>query len=249
PKKGELGYDTWEKGSAEYTGNTGVWTQITVDEQLGLVYLPVESPTSDFYGGHRPGNNLFGETLVCVDLKTGERKWHFQLVHHPLWDMDISSAPILADLTVDGRPIKAVAQPSKQGFLYVFDRVSGKPVWPIEERPVEKGNVPGEWYAPTQPFPTKPPAYSRNGVSTDEMIDFTPELRAEGLKLASRYKLGPIFTPPVVSKIEGPRATLTLGTAQGGTNWPGASYDPETHIVYASACNACLDPLGLVAPP
>src|SRR5439155_1254949 len=136
-----------------------------------------------------------------------------------------------------------------QGFLYVFDRVSGKPVWPIEERPVEKGNVPGEWYAPTQPFPTKPPAYSRNGVSTDDMIDFTPELRAEGLKLASRYKLGPIFTPPALSKVEGPRATLTLGTAQGGTNWPGASYDPETHIVYASACNACLDPLGLVPPP
>src|SRR5438067_4206615 len=249
PKKGEPGYDTWLDGSAEYTGNTGVWTQISVDESLGLVYLPVESPTSDFYGGHRPGNNLFGETLVCVDLKSGQRKWHFQLVHHPLWDMDISSAPILADITVDGRAIKAVAQPSKQGFVYVFDRVSGKPVWPIEERPVEKGNVPGEWYAPTQPFPTKPPAYSRNGVSTDEMIDFTPELRAEGLKLASRYKLGPIFTPPVVSKIEGPRATLTLGTAQGGTNWPGASYDPETHIVYASACNACLDPLGLVPPP
>src|SRR6266576_2806484 len=144
PKKGEFGYDTWEKSSAEYTGNTGVWTQITVDEQLGLVYLPVESPTSDFYGGHRPGNNLFGETLVCVDLKTGQRKWHFQLVHHPLWDMDISSAPILADITVDGKPVKAVAQPTKQGFLYVFDRVTGKPIWPIPERPVEVGNVPGE---------------------------------------------------------------------------------------------------------
>ncbi len=144
PKKGEFGYDTWEKGSAEYTGNTGVWTQITVDEQLGLVYLPVESPTSDFYGGHRPGNNLFGETLVCVDLKTGERKWHFQLVHHPLWDMDISSAPILADITVDGKPVKAVAQPTKQGFLYVFDRVTGKPIWPIPEKPVEVGSVPGD---------------------------------------------------------------------------------------------------------
>src|SRR5437773_10677357 len=249
PRKGEFGYDTWLNGSAEYTGNTGVWTQISVDEQLGLVYLPVESPTSDFYGGHRHGDNLFGETLVCVDLKTGERKWHFQLVHHPLWDMDISSAPILADITVDGKAIKAVAQPSKQGIVYVFDRVTGRPVWPIEERPVEKGNVPGEWYSPTQPIPTRPAFYSRNGVSTDDMIDFTPELRAEGLKLASRYKLGPIFTPPVVSKAEGPRATLTLGTAQGGTNWPGASYDPETHIVYASACNACLDPLGLVQPP
>ncbi len=186
PKKGEFGYDTWEKGSAEYTGNTGVWTQITVDEQLGLVYLPVESPTGDFYGGHRPGNNLFGETLVCVDLKTGERKWHFQLVHHPLWDMDISSAPILADITVDGKLVKAVAQPSKQGFLYVFDRVTGKPIWPIPEKPVEVGSVPGELYSPTQPIPSKPPAYSRNGVSIDDLIDFTPALRERAKETADR---------------------------------------------------------------
>jgi len=163
--------------------------------------------------------------------------------------MDISSAPILADITVDGREIKAVAQPTKQGILYVFDRVTGQPVWPIEEKPVEKGNVPGEWYSPTQPIPTKPPAYCRNGVSIDDLIDFTPELRAEAVKVTSKYKLGPIFTPPAASKVEGPLATLTLGTASGGTNWPGASYDPETHIVYASACNACLDPLGLVPPP
>src|SRR5439155_13616961 len=249
PKKGEFGYDTWEKGSAEYTGNTGVWTQITVDEQLGLVYLPVESPTSDFYGGHRPGNNLFGETLVCVDLKTGERKWHYQLVHHPLWDMDISSAPILADITVDGKPLKAVAQPSKQGFLYVFDRVTGKPIWPMPERPVEKGSVPGEWYSPTQPIPTKPPAYSRNGVSKDDLIDFTPALRDQALTLASKYHLGPVYTPPVESKAEGPLATWTLGTAGGGTNWPGGSYDPETHIVYAYACTSCLTPIGLVPSP
>jgi quinoprotein glucose dehydrogenase len=249
PKKGEFGYDTWLNGSAEFTGNTGVWTQITVDEQLGLVYLPVESPTGDFYGGHRPGNNLFGESLVCVDLKTGERKWHYQLVHHPLWDMDISSAPILADITVDGRPVKAVAQPTKQGFLYVFDRITGKPVWPFEERPVEQGSVPGEWYSPTQPFPTRPGAYSRNGVSTDDLIDFTPALREQALKIVSRYHLGPVYTPPVVSKVDGPLGTLTLGTASGGTNWPGASYDPETHTVYAYACNACLFPIGLVPPP
>src|ERR1700740_67781 len=209
PKKGEFGYDTWEKGSAEYTGNTGVWTQITVDEQLGLFYLPVESPTSDFYGGHRPGNNLFGETLVCVDLKTGVRKWHFQLVHHPLWDMDISSAPILADITVDGKPVKAVAQPTKQGFLYVFDRVTGKPIWPMPEKPVEVGNVPGEWYSPTQPIPTKPPAYSRNGVSIDDLIDFTPELRARAKEIASKYHLGPVSPPPSESKIDGPLGTLT----------------------------------------
>jgi quinoprotein glucose dehydrogenase len=249
PKKGELGYDTWLNGSAEYIGNTGVWTQITVDEELGLVYLPVESPTGDFYGGHRPGNNLFGESLVCIDLKTGERKWHFQLVHHPLWDMDISSAPILADITVNGRPIKAVAQPSKQGFLYVFDRVTGKPVWPIEEKPVETGSVPGEWYSPTQPIPSRPPAYSRNGVSIDELIDFTPDLRQQAEKIVSRYHIGPVFTPPVASKTEGPLGTLTLGTADGGTNWPGGSYDPETHIVYAYACNSCLEPIGLVPPP
>jgi quinoprotein glucose dehydrogenase len=249
PKKGEFGYDTWLNDSAEYTGNTGVWTQITVDEQLGLVYLPVESPTSDYYGGHRPGNNLFGESLVCVDLKTGQRKWHFQLVHHPLWDMDISSAPILANIVVDGKPVKAVAQPSKQGFLYVFDRVTGKPVWPIEERKVEVGSVPGEWYSPTQPFPTKPPAYSRNGVSVDDLIEFTPELREKARAIVSKYHLGPVFTPPAASKADGPLGTLTLGTASGGTNWPGGSYDPETHIVYAYACNACVEPIGLVPAP
>jgi len=249
PKKGEFGYDTWLKDSAEYTGNTGVWTQITVDVQFGLVYLPVESPTSDYYGGHRPGNNLFGESLVCVDLKTGQRKWHFQLVHHPLWDMDISSAPILADIVVDGKPIKAVAQPSKQGFLYVFDRITGRPVWPIEEQKVEVGSVPGEWYSPTQPIPAKPPAYSRNGVSIDDLIDFSPELREQANVIVSKYHLGPVFTPPVASKVDGPLGTLTLGTASGGTNWPGGSYDPETHIVYAYACNACVEPIGLVPAP
>ncbi len=249
PLKNEPGYDTWQKGSAEYTGNTGLWTQVTADEQLGLAYLPIESPTGDYYGGHRPGNDLYGESLVCVDLKTGKVKWYYQLVHHPLWDMDISSAPILADINVDGRAIKAVAQPTKQGFLYVFDRVTGVPVWPIEERPVEKGTVPDEWYSPTQPFPSKPPAYSRNGVSPEELIDFTPAMHDQALTIISKYHIGPVFTPPVESKIDGPLATLTLGTASGGTNWPGASYDPETHIVYAYACNACLTPIGLMRAP
>ncbi len=249
PMKGEAGYDTWLNGSAEYTGNTGVWAQMSVDEELGLVYLPVESPTGDYYGGHRPGNNLFGESIVAVDLKTGQRKWHYQLVHHPLWDMDISSAPILADINVNGRAIKAVAVPSKQGLLYVFDRVNGQPVWPIEEKPVEKGNVPGEWYAPTQPVPTKPPAYSRNGVTPDVLIDFTPAMHDQALTITSKYKIGPVFTPPVESKLGGPLATLTLGTAAGGTNWPGASYDPETHTVYAFACDACLVPIGVVPSP
>ena len=248
PRKGEFGYDTWLNGSAEDAGNTGVWTQITVDEELGLVYLPVESPTGDYYGGHRPGNNLYGESLVCVDLRTGVRKWHYQIVRHPIWDFDLAAAPILADITVGGRPIKSVALPTKQGILYMFDRVTGKPVFPFEERAVEKGDVPGEWYAPTQPIPTKPAAYARNGVTPDDLIDFTPALKEAGAAVASRFKLGPIFTPPVLSKADGPLATLSNGPTNGGTNWPGGSYDPETHMLYVSATNASPSPLGLIVP-
>ncbi len=200
PMAGEFGYDTWEKDSASYTGNAGVWGQISVDEELGLVYLPVELPTGDYYGGHRPGAGLFGESLVAVDLQAGKRKWHYQLVHHGLWDMDIPCAPILVDLVVNGRSIKAVAQTTKQANLNVFDRLTGQPVWPIEERPVAKGDVPGEWYSPTQPFPTKPPAYDRQGVSLNDLIDFTPALHEQAIKLVSMYRIGPIFTPPSVSK-------------------------------------------------
>jgi len=245
PQAGEFGRDTWEKDSASYTGNTGVWGQISADEDLGLVYLPVELPTGDYYGGHRPGNGLFGESLVAVDLQTGKRRWHYQLVHHGIWDMDIPCAPILVDITVNGRNVKAVAQPTKQAWLYVFNRETGEPIWPIVERPVEKGTVPGEWYAPTQPFPTKPPAYDRQGVSKDDLIDFTPELRAEAEKMVSMYKIGPVFTPPVVSKIEGPLSTLTSGFA---TNWPGGSYDPETHTAYIYSQSGA-SPLALVIPP
>ncbi|MBI4473345.1 MAG: pyrroloquinoline quinone-dependent dehydrogenase, partial [Acidobacteria bacterium] len=248
PLPNEYGNETWENDSWRYTGNAGVWGQISVDEELGLVYLPVELPTGDYYGGHRPGNGLFGESLVAVDLQTGQRKWHYQFVHHGIWDMDIPCAPILADITIDGRTIKAVAQPTKQAMLYVFDRETGQPIWPIEERPVAKGDIPGEWYSPTQPFPTKPPAYDRAGVSIDDLIDFTPELRAEAVQLVSKYKLGPIFTPPVVSKLEGPLATLTMGTSGGGSNWPGGSYDPETHILYTFSQSA-ITALGLVEPP
>jgi quinoprotein glucose dehydrogenase len=232
PLSNEYGYETWENKSAENTGNAGVWGQISVDEELGMVYIPVELPTGDYYGGHRPGNGLFGESVVALDLKTGARKWHFQLVHHGIWDNDIPCAPMLVDITINGRTVKALAQPTKQAFLYVFDRTNGQPIWPIPERPVEKGDVPGEWYAPTQPYPTKPPAYDRQGSSIDDLIDFTPALRAEAVKLASRYKMGPIFTPPVVSKWEGPLGTLGMATAGGGTNWAGGSYDPETHIAY-----------------
>ncbi len=193
PRPGEFGIDTWLNDSWSYTGNTGVWGQISVDEDLGLVYLPVELPTGDYYGGHRPGNGLFGESLVAVDLQTGKRKWHYQLVHHGLWDMDIPDAPILCDINVNGRAIKAVAQPTKQAFLYVFDRVTGQPVWPMEERPVPKGDVPGEWYSPTQPFPTKPPAYDNQGVLPESLINFTPQLREEaveaGLEIQDRPDL------------------------------------------------------------
>jgi quinoprotein glucose dehydrogenase len=232
PQLGEFGNDTWEKESWVYTGNAGVWGQISVDEELNTVYLPVELPTGDYYGGHRPGANLYGESIVAVDLTTGKRKWHYQLVHHGIWDFDIPCAPILIDINVNGRAIKALAQPTKQAFLYVFDRITGQPVWPIEERPVAKGDVPAEWYSPTQPFPTKPPAYDRQGVSEADLVDFTPEIKAEALKVASRYKLGPLFTPPVVSQWPGPLATLMLPSAGGGSNWFGGSFDPETKMLY-----------------
>jgi glucose dehydrogenase len=247
PRKGEFGYGTWENGSAEYTGNTGVWTQISVDEDLGMVYLPVESPTGDSYGGYRPGRALFAESLVAVDLKTGQRKWHYQLVHHGVWDFDIPCAPVLVNITVNGKPVKAVAQASKQSILYVLNRETGEPIWPFVERPVPRGDVPGEWYSSTQPIPTKPPFYDRNGFTTGELIDFTPELRAQALKLASKYKLGPVFTPPVVSNADGPLGTLIIGYPNGGTNWAGGSFDPQTHIYYVFA-QGVPGSLGLVSP-
>lgn len=229
PGPGEFGHDTWLEKSAEYTGNTGVWTQFAVDEELGLVYLPVESPTGDYYGGHRPGNNLFGESLVAVDLQTGKRAWHYQLVHHPIWDYDIPCAPILVDITVNGRRIAAVAQPTKQGFVYVFDRKTGEPVWPIEERPVEKGTVPREWYSPTQPFPTRPPPFERQGFLEEHVIDFTPEIKAEALALVAKYKIGPLFTPPIVRGENGKDGLLFI---PNGANWPGGSFDPDSGMLY-----------------
>jgi quinoprotein glucose dehydrogenase len=233
PRPGEFGHDTWEKDSAETTGNAGVWGQISVDPDLGMAFIPVELPTGDEYGGHRPGNGLFGESVVALDLKTGQRKWHYQLVHHGIWDFDIPCAPMLIDITINGRIVKALAQPTKQGILYTFDRATGKPIWPFEEKPVPKGDVPGEWYSPTQPIPSKPPAYGVAGIpSVDDLIDFTPELRAEALRIVSKYKIGPIFTPIVVSKPEGPFGTILT---TGVTNWPGGSYDPESHILYVHA--------------
>jgi quinoprotein glucose dehydrogenase len=247
PIRGEFGTESWLQGSNEYTGNTGVWAQISVDEELETVYLPVEQATGDYYGADRPGDNLFSDTLLAVDLNTGERKWHYQLVHHGIWDHDIPSAPILFDTVVDGRPIKAVAQPTKQAFLYVFDRVTGLPVWPIEERPVPPGDVPGEWYSPTQPFPTKPPAYDRQGITADDLIDFTPELRREALEIVAWHKMGPLFTPPVVSNINGPLGTLMVPSQDGGSNWQGGSYDPETGVLYVASASTVVSKA--VVPP
>ncbi len=247
PMPGEYGSESWLNDSAEYTGNTGVWAQISVDEELETVYLPVEEATGDYYGAYRPGDNLFSETLLAVDLHTGERKWHFQFVHHGIWDNDIPCAPILMDIMVDGRLVKAVAQPTKQSFLYVFDRVTGEPVWPIVETAVEEGDVPGEWYSPTQPIPSKPPAYDRQGVTLADLMDFTPELNAQAREIASWHKLGPLFTPPVVSNIDGPLGTLMAPATGGGTNWPGGSYDPETNILYVSS-NSSVASLGVVPP-
>ena len=248
PKPGEFGADTWGKDSLTYTGNTGVWAQISVDEELGLAYLPVELPTGDYYGGDRPGNGLFGESIVAVDLQTGKRKWHYQLVHHGIWDMDIPCAPMLVDITVGGRTVKAVAQPTKQGFLYVFNRENGEPIWPMEDRSVPKGDVPGEWYSQMQPFPTKPPAFEHQGVAIEDLIDFTPELRAEAVKLVSRYRIGPLFTPPSVSRAEGTLGTITSPGSTGGANWPGGSYDTETHKLYVYSQEA-IALLGMVPTP
>jgi quinoprotein glucose dehydrogenase len=252
PSPGEFGNDTWLKDSWSYTGNAGAWAQVSIDPELGIAYLPIESATGDYFGADRPGNNLFAESLVAVDLQTGKRKWHFQLVHHGIWDHDIPCAPMLVDIRRDGKIIKAVALPTKQAFMYVFDRVTGQPLWPIEERPVPKGDVPGEWYAPTQPFPLngrgQPFKYDSQGFLEDDLIDFTPELRAEGRKVIARYQIGPIFTPPVVSKADGPIATLSMASAAGGTNWPGGSYDPETNILYVNSQKTVAQLLGLIPP-
>jgi quinoprotein glucose dehydrogenase len=235
PQPGEFGHDTWENGSWEFTGNTGAWGPLSADEELGYVYVPVETPTGDFYGGHRPGNNLFGESLVCLDARTGRRVWHYQMVHHGIWDWDPPTAPTLLDITVDGRRIKAVAQITKQAFVYVFDRVTGQPVWPIVERPVPQTDVPGERTSPTQPVPSKPAAFDKQGFTEDDLIDFTPALKAEALKIASQYRLGPMFMPPSVTGAGGKKATITLPSPTGGANWQGGAADPETGMLYVSS--------------
>lgn len=232
PEHGQPGNETWEKESWTYTGNAGSWAQMSADEALGLVYVPVEAPTGDYYGGHRPGNNLWSSSLIALNTKTGKLAWGFQITHHDIWDWDMPSAPILADITVDGRKIKAVAAPTKQNWLYVFDRTNGKPVWPINETPVPKGNLPEEWYAATQPIPSKPPAFGRQGITKDDLLDFTPELRAKAEAFVKDYKIGTLFEPPSLLEPNGMKGTLQLPGNTGGPNWPGGSLDPESNIVY-----------------
>ena len=242
PQAGEVGNETWltgpdeDRASWEYTGNTNMWAWPSADEELGYVYVPLSTPTNDYYGGHRPGENLFAESLVCLDVRTGERVWHFQAVHHGIWDYDFPAAPNLVDITVDGRDLKAVAIVSKQGFTYVFDRVTGEPVWPIEERPVPAGNVPGEWYAPTQPFPTKPQPFDQQGITVDDLIDFTPALRREAEAILARYVSGPLFTPPtIIEEVPGgTRGTIQVPGLVGGADWSGAGVDPETGMLYVA---------------
>ena len=236
PEPGEEGYETWLNGSAEYTGNAGAWAPISFDAETGYVYLPTEAATGDYYGGHRHGSNLFSTSLVALDSRTGEKVWHFQIIHHDIWDWDNPTAPILADVTVDGVERKIVAQLTKQGFTYVFDRVTGEPIWPIVETPVPQTDVPGEWTSPTQPIPTLPVPYERQGFSEDDLIDFTPEIRERAREVAAEYRMGPVFSPPSLRGApDGTNGTLSLPSTLGGANWEGGVLDPETGMLYVGS--------------
>ncbi|MDN5205699.1 PQQ-binding-like beta-propeller repeat protein [Fulvivirgaceae bacterium BMA10] len=248
PRPGEFGNETWENNSWTYTGNVGAWTPLTADPELGYVYLPMEAPTGDYYGGHRHGDNLFSQSLVCLNAKTGKRVWHYQTVHHDIWDYDLPAPPVLANITVDDKPIKAVVQVTKQAFTFVFDRVTGEPVWPIEERPVPQSNVPGEKTSATQPFPTKPAPFDQQDYSDDILIDFTPEIKAEALKIAAKYHKGPLFTPINVYNPPEEMGTLMIPDAVGGANWQGAVLDPETNTLFVSS-STVLRPMSLESAP
>ena len=237
PRKGEPGYETWMNGSAEYTGNAGIWGPVSADPQRGYVYLNIEAATNDVYGGHRQGNNLYSSSLVCLDIKTGKKIWHQQLVHHDIWDYDMPPHPILVDVTVGGRRVPAVVQLTKQAFAYVFDRTNGNPLWPMPETPVPQTDLPGEWTSPTQPIPSKPPAFDRQGFTENDLIDFTPELRAEAKKALEGLKIGPIYTPPTLITPTN-RGTLTVPGLGGGANWQSGAADPETGFVYVGSSTA-----------
>jgi quinoprotein glucose dehydrogenase len=232
PSKGEFGAETWSDGSNEYAGKVTVWTLMSADEELGHVYLPTNTTAPDFYGAHRLGDNLFAESVVALDVNTGTRVWHFQTVHHGLWDYDNPAAPNLLDITVDGRRIKALAQITKQGYVYTFDRVTGKPVWPIEEKPVPPSDVPGEKASPTQPIPLKPAPFEYQGSDPRDLVDFTPEIRALAEKAIQGFRTGPLFTPPSV------QGTISRPGTTGGANWGGAAVDPATGMIYIPSRNA-----------
>jgi quinoprotein glucose dehydrogenase len=228
PQPGEVGHETWENGSWKTMGNTNVWTLMSADEELGYVYLPFSPPANDYYGGHRHGDNLFSDALVCLDARTGRRIWHYQIARHDIWDYDLPAAPNLIDVTVDGKRVKAVAQVTKQGFVFVFDRLTGAPLWPIENRAVPQSNVPGEKTAATQPFPTKPSPVEIQGVREEDLIDLTPELRQRALEIVERYDHGPLYTPP------SERGTILMPGVGGGPSWSGAAWDPETEMYYVT---------------
>ena len=250
PEAGEYGVDTWEEESWRRTGNTGVWSMMSADPELGLVYLPIDAPTDDFYGGNRPGDNLFSQSVVAIDAATGERRWHFQMIHHGLWDYDPPAAPNLIDITVEGRQIKALAQITKQGFVYTFDRETGEPVWVIEEREVPQlPLIPGERLSPTQPFPTKPPAFERQGLSTEDLVDFTPAIHEEAVEILDNYTYGPLFTPPSVSVPGGNRGTILRPSAGGGANWMGAAVDPESAVIYIPSSDSISVPVVVETDP
>ena len=238
PQAGDEGVETWEDGSWEYSGNVNVWSMMSGDDELGYVYLPTGTATNDFYGGHRLGDNLFSESLVCVDVETGRKVWHFQFVHHGLWDYDLPAAPNLLDLTIDGKRVKAVAQITKQGMVFAFDRETGEPLWPIEERAVPTDGMPGDRVAPTQPFPTRPPPFEGLGVAIDDLVDFTPELRKMAIEAIEPFKIGPLYTPPILAEPGGKQGTIFRPSAGGGANWYGAAVDPETGLLYVPSRTA-----------
>lgn len=248
PQAGDFGTSTWGDGSWKYTGNTGAWAPLSADVARGYVYIPMEPPTADFYGGHRPGNNLFSDSLVCLDARTGKRIWHYQIVHHDIWDYDLPAAPVLADITVRGKKIPAVVQVTKMGLAFVFNRVTGKPIWPIEERPVPQSDVPGERTSATQPFPTRPAPFEPQGLRKEDLIDFTPELKRQALAIVSRYRFGPPYLPPSVVQQGGNLGTLLRPCLSGGANWQGAALDPTTSVLYVSSISSVC-PIGLRHDP
>jgi quinoprotein glucose dehydrogenase len=235
PRPGEFGNETWENDSWSYTGKVSGWTIYSADEELGYIYVPLNTAAPDYYGGHRLGDNLFSDTLLCLDVETGKRVWHYQLIHHDLWDYDPPAAPNLLDVTVNGRRIRAVAQITKQGFVFAFDRATGEPIWPIDERPVPPSDVPGERASRTQPFPSKPAPFEHQDITKDLLVDFTPEIRAMAEKAVANYRLGPLYTPPSLVVKGGNQGTLGLGAR---ANWSGAAVDPETGFLYVPSRQA-----------